>query len=175
MYLSCAPHSQPEKTQKPDSRAWLNTNPPERMGGARACFFFNVPPFGLVSAPMQQPASLSYHRAADSQPVSLQPPPPHQLFPACLPQEITLPPSGHARPGQACLHMKTRSRWGRGRQTQPDMPLIHVGRRPALGCLQLVLTISGDHIKTKVVLQTAVCVTYMCKPSWYLHFLCIYM
>lgn len=119
MYLSCAPQSQPEKTQKPDSLAWLNTNPPARMGGARACFFFNVPPSVWFLAPMQQPAYLSYHRAADSQPVSLQPPPPHQLFPACLPQEITLPPSGHARPGQACLHMKTRSRRGEGDRCSP--------------------------------------------------------
>lgn len=30
MYLSCAPHFQPEKTQQPNSQAWLNTNPPEK-------------------------------------------------------------------------------------------------------------------------------------------------
>lgn len=89
MYLSCAPHFQPEKTQQPDSQGWLNTNSPERAvsfgkGGGVSCglaIHFSL--FGFVSAPMQQSACLSYRRAACSQPVSLQPPPTNCSQPVC--------------------------------------------------------------------------------------------
>lgn len=76
--------------------------------------------FGFVSAATQQPASLSYRRAVFTACFSSTTP--HQLFPACLPQEITLPPSGHARADKVCFHMKTKNRQGEsGRRMRPDM------------------------------------------------------
>lgn len=135
MYLSCAPHFQPEKTQQPDSQAWLNTNPPERAEsfgkseggrGVSCSLVFHFSLFGFVSAPMLQSACLSYRRAACSQPVSLQPPPTNCSQPVChrklhfhlqatheqtRPASTWRPKTGRGRVGDGCGQTRKPGDW----------------------------------------------------------------
>lgn len=52
MYLSCAPHFQPEKTQQTDSQAWLNTNLSEQawsFGGGVLWLSYSFFPSSFLS------------------------------------------------------------------------------------------------------------------------------
>lgn len=122
MYLSCAPHFQPEKTQQPNSQAWLNTNSPERAESLRGGLWFSHSFFPLRFGLGSHAAACLFELSQGSVFTAyFSSTTPHQLFPACLPQEITLPPSGHARAGKACFHMKTKNKQGEsGRRMQPD-------------------------------------------------------
>lgn len=85
MYLSCAPHFQPEKTQQPNSQAWLNTNPPEKAESLSGGLWLSYSFFPLRFCLSSHAAAclLSYRRAVCSQPVSLQPPPTNCSQPVC--------------------------------------------------------------------------------------------